>query len=372
MQSVTQTGVHQAHTPPSADGHRETFEGVRLRTALKIIALVAGSVVGLFLLWRCRQVFMLAFAGLLFAIFLQSLADAFGRYTRLPHLWSLAVVVLLLVAVLAVLAWMIGAQLLAQFGQLSQALPDALDQLREQVNGSSWGRWIAGRLPEPEQMLTQRGFLSQVTGITSGVINATVGIVVIVFVGLYGAAQPDWYRRGIMYLIPQRNRERAAEVMDETAKMLRWWVVGQVFAMTVVGLVTSIGLWMLSAPLPLAMGLLAFVLEIVPNIGPVLSAVPALLLASTQGPTHTWHVLLLYIGIQGVESYVLMPLIQARVVELPPAVQILAVLLFGMLFGILGVLLAAPLVITTIILVRLLYVRDVLDDPAGEIQPASA
>ncbi len=330
--------------------------------ALLVLGLAAGFVVLFFFLWYARWVFLLAFAGLLFAVFLQTLASWVHRLSRLPYGWSLVVVVALLVAVVILLASLVGVRLANQIGELSQAVPESLTHLRKQIEQSAWGKWIVQQLPPPSQVLSQTNFLSQVSGITSGALNGVVGVLVVLFVGLYGAAQPDWYRRSFLALFPSRRRGRAEEVLKRALDVLRWWVAGQSLAMVVVGLLTGVGLWLLGAPLPLALGLLAFAFEIIPNIGPFLSAIPAVLLARTHDPMLAVYVILLYVGIQAVESYVLMPLIQSRVIQLPPAIQILAVLILGMLAGILGALLAAPLVITVMILIKMLYIEDVLGE----------
>ncbi len=162
--------------------------------------------------------------------------------------------------------------------------------------------------------------------------------------------------------MPPAKRQRAEEVIGRLVQMLRWWIVGQVFAMIVVGVFTAAGLWILGTPAPLTLGILAFAFEIVPYVGPLVSAIPAILLAWPHGPMLALYVALLYLGIHGVEAYILMPLVESRAVEIPPALDILAVLLLGMLAGVLGILLAAPLLLTCMVLVRMLYIHDVLDD----------
>jgi predicted PurR-regulated permease PerM len=132
--------------------------------------------------------------------------------------------------------------------------------------------------------------------------------------------------------------------------------------MAVVGVATTAGLWLLGVPFALALGVVAFVLDFVPYIGPILSAVPAILVAMTLGPMEALYVGLLYFGVQSLESYLLTPLVQQRAVQLPPALTILSQVLLGLLLGGFGLALATPLTAVGVVLVRELYVEDVLED----------
>jgi predicted PurR-regulated permease PerM len=134
-----------------------------------------------------------------------------------------------------------------------------------------------------------------------------------------------------------------------------------------VGIMTATGLWLLGVEFALVLGILAMLLELVPNLGPVMAAIPALLLASGQGGAQMAYVTLLYFGVQTIESYVLLPLVQQKMVWLPPAITIFAVVLLGMLTGIGGVLFAAPLTVVLMVLIKTLYVEDALGDRSIEV-----
>ena len=186
------------------------------------------------------------------------------------------------------------------------------------------------------------------------------------FIGLYGAVAPRTYRNGLLLLVPGPCRERSGEVLDAAGAMLRGWLIGAFIKMTIVGVVTTAGLALLGIPLALALGLIAFLFEFIPFLGPILAAVPAVLVALTIGPMEAVHVGLLYLGVQVAESYVLTPLIDQRSVHLPPALAITTQVLLGTLLGALGVVFAIPLTALGMVLVRMLYIEDFL----GE-QPAS-
>jgi predicted PurR-regulated permease PerM len=329
---------------------------------VKTVTLAASAVMALFLLWYARRVVMLTFAGLLFGIFLQSIANWVASHLKLRYGWSLLLVVLTLVALLAGAGWLVGARIYSQFNMLSDELPKALSHLRDQLSGMIGGREITDQLPAPSEIIQNNNLLNQLTGFTWGAFSVVAEIFVVLAVGLYGASQPELYRHGFVKLFPPAKRGKAKEIVDLVWTTLSRWVTAQIAAMAVVGSLTGAGLWLIGSQLPLALGLVAFGLSTIPNVGPFLSAMPAILLAWVQGPWFALEVIGLYIVVQVSESYAITPLIQLKATHLPPAVNILAVIFMGILGGFLGILIAAPLTITAIVLTKHLYVEDTLED----------
>jgi predicted PurR-regulated permease PerM len=152
-----------------------------------------------------------------------------------------------------------------------------------------------------------------------------------------------------------------ANLLDALARTLRRWMLGRIASMTVVGCVTSLGLWLIGIPLALSLGMLAGALGFIPNIGPIVSSVPALLIAAAFGLPHVGYVIALYLGVNLIDGYVLTPWIQKRSVATPAALVLVAQLVFGALWGILGLMLAVPLLACLLVIVRKLYVEDVLE-----------
>jgi predicted PurR-regulated permease PerM len=156
-------------------------------------------------------------------------------------------------------------------------------------------------------------------------------------------------------------------VLNESGSTLQSWLVAKLFEMLLIGGLTTLGLWLLGIELALVLGLIAGLLSFIPNIGPVLSVIPAVLLASLEGTRTMLYVVGLYTIVQALESYVFTPWMQQRIVSVPPALTISMQLLFGLLAGTLGLLLATPLVAVGMVLVRMLYVEDILGDrPEGD------
>ena len=215
----------------------------------------------------------------------------------------------------------------------------------------------------------QTDVVAKAPRVVSNVLGALAYGVVFVALGLYLAIDPGVYVRGLVRLVPRPRRARVQEVLQEVGATLGHWLVGRIVSMGIVGGITTGGLWLLGVPLAPALGFLAALAEFVPNVGPFLAFVPALLLALTESTTRALAVLLLYLGVQGFESYVLTPLVEKRAVALPPALTITAQVLMAVLVGGLGLALATPLAAAALVLVRRLYVEDTLGD-ALEVPPS--
>jgi len=248
-----------------------------------------------------------------------------------------------------------------QIGQLLDTLPRGLAQLRQMVRRYEWAKPLQPLVAEIGRFRLDFNLLGRAGGLITSTVSALGGVVVALFLGIYLAAQPRLYQRGFMHLVPRKARPRAYEVLDEIGNVLRRWLVGRLVTMLVVGTAASIGLWALGVPLAFTLGVVTGLLEFIAYVGPILAALPALLIAINLDTQLAFYVLLLYIGIQAAENYLLTPLIEQRAVALPPALVVFSTLLLGVLAGPLGVILASPLTAAGMVAVKLLYVEDVVE-----------
>jgi predicted PurR-regulated permease PerM len=261
--------------------------------------------------------------------------------------------------------WLLFDSVANEFEQLATDLPRACDQLTSAIGGHPWGHWLVGQVPsfhsvEWSSIIWWRnGTIPATLGTT---LAALSGMLVVLFVGIYFAAQPGVYRRGFVRLFPISKRRRVDQVLHEVGTVLHWWLAGQALSMTAIAVLTIIGLRILGVDLALALGVLAGALTFIPYIGPTLAFIPAALIALLASPSKILWVAILYLGIQTVESYVLTPNIQRRAVSLPPILTLVAQLVMGAMAGTLGLLLATPLIASLIPITRMLYVEDVLGD----------
>ena len=320
-----------------------------------------------YLLWQCVHVLLLAFAGVLFAVFLSALSGWVSERTGISYSKALALVVAALIVLAGGLGWLLADRLALQTAELTRRLPESLEEVRAYLEEYPWGRLVLEKGPEAVNSLVSAGAPARVTGIISGAVSLGVALIVILFVGIFGAAEPALYRAGFLHLVPPGERLRVAQALDAVVFNLRWWLVGQVCLMVMIGATTAVGLWLLGVPLALALGVITGVLELMPYLGAWISAVPAALIALLHGPWYLVMTLALYLGLHVLEGYVLAPLIQRRAVHLPPALTVVAQLLLGDLLGIVGLLVAAPLTVAVVVFLKMFYIEDTLGDQTVEV-----
>ena len=334
------------------------------RQTFTATAIVFSVALLLLFVWFAADLLLLLFAGLLVSILLCGLSRAIREYIRIPRAASVTLAATGLIAFVAISAWMIVGQIGGQASELAEKLPQAIEALRNHISSYNWAREAMDKLPDPSEWVASRRstVIAQFTGAASTTLSALVNLVLLAVVGLYFAFQPEIYSHGAKRLLPIRYRQRAEEVLREVGDALWRWLIGRFGLMVLNAVLTSAGLWLLGVPLFLTLGLLAGLLNFIPNIGPWIAAVPAVLVGLLESPAKAVQVGILYLILQGLDGYVLTPLVDRRSVKLPPVLTISAQVLLGATFGFLGLLLASPVTTTVMIVVRMVYVEDVLED----------
>lgn len=335
-----------------------------LREVLIAAAVAAALVIGLVLSWRVSQVLLVLFAATLFALWLDALTRLLMNLVALPRPWALALIVVMAVGLLVGFGEIVGARVGDQISQLSERVPQAIARIQAMLDGQAWGRVLLQHMPPVagDWLPSRTGLLGQISGVFSTALGVIANVVFILLVGFYLAISPHLYVDNALRLLPRAKRARGREVIHHLGHALRWWLIGRMSAMAVVGMFTALALWAIGMPLVLALGLIAGILSFVPFIGPVVSAIPAVLIGLLESPMHAVYVLGIYTGVQFIEGNLITPLIQNRAVALPPAALLGAQLLMGALFGLFGILVATPLAVTVIVLIQTLYVEDALGD----------
>jgi predicted PurR-regulated permease PerM len=330
--------------------------------------LIAVAVIALAILtWQLAEVLMLIFGGVVLAAVLRALSDPLEAHTPLSGRAALALVVLVLLVALVAAFWLVGEQLVSQLSELTELLPGGVNDVRDWLSGFPLGHWLV-ELSQRGMSMAQGSF-SGIARFASSTFGMVANVVLILFLGLYLASDPGLYRRGLLKLLPRSGRERTALALEASGVGLKRWLLGQLLAMVSVGLITGLTLWAMGMPLALSLGLIAGLLEFIPFFGPILSAVPGVLVSFTQGGWMPLYVVLAYLAIQQIEGNVLMPIIQKWAVALPPALGLLGVVIFGLLFGIMGVLFATPLMVVVMVSVQKLYVDTALDPKPPSARP---
>ncbi len=291
--------------------------------------------------------FFLVFGGIVFAVVISGLANFLSAKTPLPYGASVAVVLLLLLGIVAGGIWLLAPTVGRQADQLSDSLPASIDRLQQALRQTSWGKKLLEGIPEnPGKFFSAggpgKGILTEITGIFSSTLGGLVNVLIILITGIYLAANPGNYRNGFVRLFNPGYRDRLLGVMDQCYDTLKNWFISRSITMTVVGVVTGIGLSILGIPFAIVLGIIAGITNFIPNLGPYIALVPALLVAFPQGTYEPLYVIGLYMGIQSLEGYVLTPLLDKKFVSVPPALLLFAQVLLGLLVGLSGVLFASP------------------------------
>jgi predicted PurR-regulated permease PerM len=325
------------------------------------VAIALGVAVLLLFLWRIVDALLLAFGAVLVAVLLRAAAVPLARRTPLPAWSAIPLVALLAVLGVGLVGWLVGAEVRQQVAELVRRLPAAWDTLQDRLGATPFGERLVRRVGDASPDVG--GVLAGVTGVATSAAGVLGNLVLVVFGGLYLAAQPRLYGDGLVKLVPPAAQASVAGTLEAIGEALRLWLAGQLLSMAAVAVLTALGLWLLGLPAYLALGLLAGLAEFVPVVGSILAAMPALLLALSEGGVElTAWTLLLYLAIQQLQGNIVQPLVTRRTVSLPPALTLFAIVAFGLVFGPLGVLFAAPLAVVAFVAVKRLWVREALGE----------
>ena len=348
-----------ADAPPLAAKRDPLF----IARVLRATGIAAAVVLTVLLLHFGASAVLLIFTGILFAIVLHRVAASISKRTRLSQGWAVALVVVVGFAFVVGIGWLLGSEIATQAAELSRQLPKTAQQVLDRVTSSPSLRELFGIAPGTQTpRLGPLTLLSSATNIVVTAMDAAIAIVVLLFLAIYGALESEPHEKGLLSLVPLQKRQRAGEVLHEITTALYRWMVGRAIAMAAVGVLVWLGLWIMGVPLPLALGFVAGMLTFIPYIGAVISAVPAVLLALNQGPMGVVWVILLFTGAHLIEGYLLTPIITKQTVSFPAAFTLATQVLFGALYGVVGLALATPLAVVAVVLIQKLYVEDALGD----------
>jgi predicted PurR-regulated permease PerM len=344
-----------------------------IRRVFVAVGIVVLTGLLLALLYYTFDVLLLGFAAVLLAIFLRGLAQHAGRFIKIGEKWLVLIVSLALIVILVGAVALLAPSVAEQVRHLREELPRSAQAASDYISTFGWGRAIIEQLPSVDDVrnnIDASGALRQVGGIFSSTIGAVGNFFLMVLLAIYFAFEPRFYIAGFTRLFPIDRRERVSEVLAEIGQTLHWWLIGKAGSMIFIGLLTWIGLSIIGVPLALTLGLTAGLLSFIPNFGPIISAIPALLLAFIDSPRTSLYVLLLYIGAQLIESNVVTPIIERETIELPPAVTIVFQLAIAVLVGGVGLVLATPMLAVILVIVQMVYIQDVLGDKETRGAPA--
>ena len=388
---------------------RRRGTGWRNADVLRTVALVMAMYLVLRLAWFARPLFLTAFLGILFGLAVSSGVDYLTRF-RMPRGVSAPLIIVSFFGLLFGFgAWM-APTIHSQGIELRQRLPDAIDRLelwidRRQdgvfgmvLNGLSTGARVDSAVvtrtgnpvtppvasptavaatrsdsahgPTPLRERIGSGFSGATKYLfpfLTSTVEVVTGLLIIVFLSIYISVDPGMYRRGILLLLPPKRRPQAGEVLSAIAVVLRKWLVTQLIAMVTLGIVTTIALLMLHVKAAFALGLLSGLFEFIPTVGPIISSLPAIAMGFLDSPEKAVWVVAVYVGVHFLESHLMIPLLMKGGIDLPPALTIVTQALMALLFGLLGLMCAVPLLAASVVAVKMLYVQG--DVPYTTMHP---
>jgi predicted PurR-regulated permease PerM len=370
-----------------------------VRAALIVLAVL----IALQALWAARILALTAFIGILFGLGATPAVDTLQRWGIRRAVGSPLIILGTAVALLGLGAW-IGPTLVEQSTELRTRFPEAIakaevwlyehqPRLLDALAGESPPPPVVAPVAAPSAKGTKapppappaapppqgrivRALYDQASTLKSfafGVLTSTLalfaGFVLVLFLAVYIAAEPGVYRRGLLLLVSPTARKRLGPVLTAIATKLRRWLRTQAIAMLVVGIVTTIMLSLLGVRAAIPLGVIAGMFEFIPNIGPTLSAIPAVAMGFVESPEKALVVAIAYWALQFVENNVLIPYLMQDQLDLPPALTMMVQFAMAYIFGLIGLFVATPLLAAVFVAVHMLHV--VPDEPDAPDVPTT-
>lgn len=341
---------------------------VRPSYGVLIAAIFTGLL--LFFVYSVAEVLLLLFIAALFALYLGAVTEFLRRHLKIPRGLGLLVALVLTILGMVGVGWLIVPPVLQQMQDLIAALPGLITLWQANLQ-AYLARYpaFAAALPDTEDGGYLGSMLGGVGGYFAGLfpylfggLHVLIDVFSVAVMGIYMTLRPNLYREGMVALAPPVHRELVRDILGELGRTLRAWIVGQIIAMVFLGVLTYIGLLLLDVPYALAFGVFTAVAAIVPFFGTLVSTLlPALFVLPAAGVGHALLVVLLGVVVHLVEANVVVPVILQRQVHLPPVLSILSVLVMAELLGVIGLLVAVPVLATTLVIVRRIYIHRLLE-----------
>ncbi|MBD1391767.1 AI-2E family transporter [Mucilaginibacter glaciei] len=317
------------------------------------VAIVALLVVTILIARVAFNVLLMVLAGVLISVYFHGLGDMIERRSKFSRRVSMILSVTISFAILAALFWFMGTKLQGQIAQLSDTLPTTIHtakaKLAESPIGARLLEYFSGEKSE-KLYATAGHFFSTSFGVLGN-------IYIIFFLGIFFTTNPNLYKDGMVKLMPDSKKELAICVIDRVSMALKGWLKGMMLSMVLITILITTGLTIMGIPVALVLALITGLLKLIPNFGSLAAMIPGVLLALTVSVNTAVAAAILYIVSQTIVSNIVTPLIQKKMINTPPALTIISQVIMGTLCGVLGIILAVPLLAITMILVDELYVK---------------
>jgi len=330
------------------------------KKVLIILGLTALSMLFAGVLFYALDFLLLLFAAILLAVIFRHFGLWISDFFNIPENYATGLGIVLIFGIVF-LFFFFGVSIVRnQISEFMRIFPASLNKLMQflsqyEIVSRNIENFSQRDLIQNTQMLIGKStlFLTSFFGVVSSIF---IAIIIAVFL----AVSPEPYLNGFLSLVPNSQKGRARDILNKMATSLNGWITGTFVDMALVAVLTTAGLLILQVPMAIFLGLFAGAVTFIPTIGPIIGAVPSILVGFAQSPQKALYITILYVVVQVVESNFMMPFVMRRTLQLPPALILVTQVLFGILAGFLGLALAVPILTSLIVLIKELYIKDVI------------
>jgi len=347
--------------------------GFAAKAALTVrLALIA--ILAVIFLWYSLSVLLLVFCAIVAAVLLRAVSTELYRRAPVGEGIALGIVAGCLLLLFVLFIMLITPTLADNAQVLADNIPQAFDKLKQQLSRFGWGQDLLIWLDTPKAQILnfltgQSELFQRLGGVFVTTFDALTAVFVIILMSLYLAAEPSLYIDGLVQLFPPHRRARLRQVLAQSNRMLIGWFKGQLVSMSVLSVLMGFGLWILGVPLAVTLGVFTGIMTFIPNFGPLIAGIPTVLLALSVNPVTALYAVIWTVIVQTLEGSFITPVVHRNLIALPPALIIAVQILLASIYGFIGLVVAMPLVVLSLLLVKMLYVEDVLE--AGATRPPS-
>lgn len=319
------------------------------------VGITAFVIILILIIYKTFNALLLLLAASLIALFFVAVSNKIKKWTGLKNGVSLAITIVLMVAVVGLFFWMVGAEAQQQFKEMQEAVPVMIENAQSYLNKTDLGQKISQYITDIENQKKVLPFLQGFFQSSFGVFG---DLYVVLFLAMFLSISPFDYINGAVNLVPRRGKTIAKQLFENLGYNLQKWIKGAIISGSVVFVLSATGLLILGVDMWLILAISAGLLNVIPNFGPIIAMIPAVLVALLTSPTLALLVAGTYLTVQIIESNLITPNVQKKLLNTPPALLIFFQVLMGTLAGGWGVVLAVPMLVIVITVVKDLYLDN--------------
>ncbi len=315
--------------------------------------IVCLAIIAILILRVAFNILLMGLAGVLIAVYFHGLADLIIRKIKIRRKPALFISIAGSVVLLAAMGWFVGSKVQRQVAELSNTLPQTIKVARVKIANTP----VGAKIIEYTSGNNSQKLVDTATTFFSTSFGIIGDLYIILFLGIFFTADPSLYKNGIIFFFPAEKKYKGRNILKKIETALKGWLKSILISIVLITILVAVGLSMTGLPGTAVLGLITGMLEIIPNFGPVIAMIPGVLLAFTISTKTAIIVALIYIACQTIVGNIAVPLLQKKMINIPPALTLLIQLVMGTLAGLMGIVLAVPLLSILIILVNELYLN---------------